>query len=198
MSAVASAVPSVVDMPVPPEVIITSTFSPIAANSAATTPLPSATTAAAGVAMPCRLSHSTMTGPVRSSYTPAAARVDAITTRPDRVMAICSSRERSSPRPQPCFTAFLAQHPDVVDAGGGVDCLDHVVERQSSDADGRQRLHLDAGAVRAAHRRGDADISVARLEVDVDSGQRELMAQRDEVTRAFGGQDACHPRGGKR
>ncbi len=67
MLAVASAVPSVGEMPVPPEVIITSTFSPIAAHSAWFTPEPSATTTGAGVSMPRCVSQSTMIGPLRSS-----------------------------------------------------------------------------------------------------------------------------------
>jgi hypothetical protein len=67
MSAVASAVPSVGEIPVPPEVITTPTFSATAANSARATSLPSATTVGAGAMMPRWLSQSTMTGPVRSS-----------------------------------------------------------------------------------------------------------------------------------
>src|SRR5215217_1995975 len=151
MSAVASAVRSVGEMPVPPEVITTSAFSPIAPNSALTTPLPSATTVGAGVEMPRALSQSTTIGPHRSSYTPAAARVEAITTRPDLI--VCSSRERSSPSPRQCsrLAALFVQHPDVVDPRGGIHCLDHVVDRQRRDAHSGQGLHLDAGAVCAAH-----------------------------------------------
>src|SRR6478736_6339879 len=182
MPAVASAVRSVGEMPVPPEVIITSTFSLTAALSAATTSGPSATTTGAGVMMPCWFSQSTMIGPVRSSYTPAAARVEAITTLPDRVISIfCSSRERSSPRPRARLAAFFSQHPDVVDAGSGVDGLDHVEERQRGDADGGQRLHLDAGAIGGAHGGGDGDVHLADLEVDVNAGQCQRVAQRDEV-----------------
>src|SRR5262245_2326847 len=199
MPAVASAVRSDGEMPVPPEVITTSTFSLTAALSAATTSGPSATTTGVGVVMPCWFSHSTMIGPVRSSYTPAAARVEAITTRPDRVVNIvCSSRERSTPRPQPRLAAFFSQHPDVVNAGGGVNGLDHVEERQRGDADGGQRLHLDACAIGGANGGGDVDVSLADLEVDIDSGQRQRVAQRDEVAGPLGGQDARHPRGGQR
>src|SRR5215212_789782 len=167
MSAVASAVLSVGDIPVPPEVIIRSTFSPTAAKSALTTPLPSATTVGAGVETPRPLSQSTMIGPQRSSYTPAAARVEAITTRPDLI--VCSSRERSSlsPRPRPRLAALFAQHPDVVDARCGIHGLDHVVDGERGDADSGQRLHLDAGAVGAAHGRCDGDLGVGDLEVDV-------------------------------
>jgi hypothetical protein len=46
------------------------------------------------------------------------------------------------------------------------------------DADGGQRLHLDAGAVGGAHGGGDGDVRIADLEVDVDSGQRQRVAQR--------------------
>src|SRR3954462_10833094 len=185
-------------MPVPPEVITTSTFSPIAANNARLTSAPSGTTVAPGTEIPRALSQSTMIGPQRSSYTPAAAPVDAITTRPERVITIvCSSRKRSSPSPQPGLATLFAQHPDVVDAGGGVDGLDHVVERQRGDADGRQCLHLDAGAVGAAHARRDADRAVADLELDIHSVQRQLVAQRDEITGAFGGQDAGDACGGQ-
>ena len=38
----------------------------------------------------------------------------------------------------------------------------------------------------------------ADLEVDVDSGQRQLMAQRDQVAGALGRQDARNPCGGER
>src|SRR4051794_29224415 len=183
-------------MPVPPEVITTSTFSPIAANNARLTSAPSGTTVAPGTEIPRALSQSTMIGPQRSSYTPAAARVEAITTRPDRVVIVCSSRKRSSPCPQPRLAALFAQHPDVVDAGARVDSLDHVVERQRGHADRRQRLHLHAGAVSGPHGGGDTDAVVADLEVDVDSRQRQRVAQRNHVAGAFRGQDAGHPGGG--
>ena len=39
---------------------------------------------------------------------------------------------------------------------------------------------------------------LADLEVDVDAGQRQLVAQRDQVAGALGGQDAGHPGGGQR
>ncbi len=104
----------------------------------------------------------------------------------------------TSRSPNPSLAALFAQHPDVVDARGRVDGLEHVVERQRRHADRRQRLHLHPGAVGAAHRGGDGHLGLADFEVDVDAGQRELMTQRDQVAGAFGRQDARHPGGGQR
>src|ERR1700739_2890427 len=100
-----------------------------------------------------------MIGPHRSSYCPAAARVDAIITRADRavICAVCSSRKRSSlavcswrkrsSLPPAAAAALLAQDANIVDARGLVDGFDHVVERQRGDADRGQSFHLHAGAV---------------------------------------------------
>ena len=98
----------------------------------------------------------------------------------------------------PGTTADLAEHLDVIDTCGRVYGLDHVVERQCRHADRGERLHLDPGAVGGAHRGGDADCRLADFELDVDAGERKVMAQRDEVAGAFGGQDAGHPGGGQR
>ena len=129
----------------------------------------------------------TMIGPLRSSYTPAAARVEAMMTRP---VPIIGSRSR--------LATLFVQHPDIVDAGGGVDGLDHVVESQCRDTDRCQRLHFHAGTVGGTDGRGDADGGLRDLEFDIDPGQPQVMAQRNQVAGALGGQDACHPRGGQR
>src|SRR3954454_16289513 len=128
-----------------------------------------------------------MTGPVRSSYTPAAARVEAMITRAERLTNVPSSAV--IPRPGARLAAFLAHHLDALDAGGGVDGLDHVVERQSGHADRRQRLHLDPGSIGGAHGSGDADVRRTHLELDVDTGECQLVAQRDQVAGPLRGQD---------
>ena len=98
--------------------------------------------------------------------------------------------------PAPAATLFEEAHGP--DHHRPIDGLEHVVERQRGHAHCRQRFHLDPGAVGAAHRRRDADLGLADLEVDVDPRKRQLMAQRDQVAGVFGRQDACHPRGGER
>src|SRR4051794_18820481 len=65
-------------MRVPPVVITTST--PAASRRAASTGSPSGTTTGSSTVKPLARSHVTISGPVLSSYTPAAARLDAAIT----------------------------------------------------------------------------------------------------------------------
>ena len=87
---------------------------------------------------------------------------------------------------------------DALDAHPPVDSLAHVVDGERRHGDRGQRLHLDPGA--AGNLAGGADPDRIRFglrrQVDGDRGQRQGMAQGDEVGGAFGTHDPgelCHP-----
>src|ERR671938_999408 len=128
---VASGVRSVGDSPVPPVVRTTSYPAATASRKAASTGSPSGTTTGPSTMKPIARRPSTSTGPPRSSYTPAAARFEAVTTR-----ALVTP-----PVPRP--PAALRRDPDVGDRRQLVHGLDHVDERQRRHRHARQRLHLD-------------------------------------------------------
>src|ERR1700712_2250761 len=203
-------------MPVPPVVITTCTRSATAARSAAATGSPSGTTTGSSTPYPCARSHSTISGPPRSSYTPAAARFDAVTTRARRsgswargsstvispvlLVAVFVGAESSvrGPGPDAGAPALLALQPDRVHRRGRIERLDHVVQRETGDRHGGERLHLHPGAVGAAGGRLDAHLGLAHLEVHRHARERDGVAERDEVRRALGAQDpsdACGRQG---
>lgn len=77
---VASGVSSVGEMPVPPVVTITSYPAATPSRSAASTGAPSGTTCGPSTANRIRVRPSAISGPPLSSYTPADARLEAVTT----------------------------------------------------------------------------------------------------------------------
>src|ERR1700731_5511683 len=105
---------------------------------------------------------------------------------------------RSSPLPTSVFPALFSEYPNLIETSGRVNSLYHVVEREPCHADGGQRLHLHTRTVGAAHGRGDLDVRIADGEIDFNPGERELMAERNQVAGALCRQNARHPRGGHR
>ena len=85
--------------------------------------------------------------------------------------------------------ADLANHHRLVDR------LHHVVDGQRGDRDGGEGFHFDAGLAGGAD--GATMSKPARVVVrsTLDVGQRQRMAQRDQLRRALGGHDAGQPRG---
>ena len=94
------------------------------------------------------------------------------------------------------FAAGLFDEVDVGDRHALLDGLDHVVDGQRGDADRGQRLHLDARLVDGPHARLDGQLTAARRrsEADIDAGDAERVAERDQIGRALGRQDARRPR----
>src|SRR5947209_14031813 len=90
--------------------------------------------------------------------------------------------------------AALLFQPDALDGHNTVDGLAHVVDGEGGDADGGERLHLDAGAAEHADAGVDAQGVVGgEGEVDGGAGDRQGVAQGDEVAGALGGHDAGEP-----
>src|SRR5919202_902995 len=182
--AVTSGVASVGDRPVPPVVSTTSSPSATPCRSARSTGSPSGTTTGPSTAKPIARRPSTSTGPPRSSYTPAAARFEAVTT---------SARSSlTSPVPRP--SAALRGDPHVRDRRQLVDGLDHVDERERGDRHARQGLHLDAGAVGGPHGGGDVDAVVGDLQRDRHGVHRDGGGEWHEVRRPLRRLDAGEPR----
>ncbi len=89
-------------------------------------------------------------------------------------------------------SATLLQQLDALDHQIVADALEHVVDRERSDRDRGERLHLHPGATGGAH--GGADLHPARALVQLDrhrvDGQR--VAQRDEARRCAS-RPGCRP-----
>ena len=71
--------------------------------------------------------------------------------------------------------------------------LDHVVDRERRDAGRRQRFHLDAGLPARLRRGDDADRVALRRSGSKSTsrlGQRDRMAERDQLGRLLGRHDA--------
>ena len=89
------------------------------------------------------------------------------------------------------LAAALLEQADVGHHHASVGGLAHVVDRKQAHLHGGQRFHLDAGAADglglhlAVHRAG----GLVEREVDTDVGQRQRMAQRDQLGGALGGLD---------
>ena len=110
---------------------------------------------------PGRSRACTIRGPVVSSYTPAAARFEIDSTNAVLVASSLTSgrpRRLQSPlRPPDLLSTLMSPITAVL-----VDGLDHVDDRKRGDRHRSQRLHLDAGAIGRADRRGDLDGIVER------------------------------------
>src|SRR5947209_2487809 len=87
--------------------------------------------------------------------------------------------------------AALLPQPDALDAHNTVHGLAHVVDGEGGDADGGQRLHLDAGAAEDAHGGLDAEqVGGGEGEIDGGAGDGEGVAERDQLAGPLGGHDA--------
>ena len=87
---------------------------------------------------------------------------------------------------------------DGRDAHAAIHRFGHVVERQRGDGGSSQRFHLDPSLRRRLGRRGDREGRALRYDIDADTGQRNGVAERDEVRRFLGrhdARDACHGEG---
>ena len=94
------------------------------------------------------------------------------------------------------LAALFLNEMNGFDAHAALDRLDHVVDRQTRDGDGGERLHLDAGRAFDLHRRShDAAGKLAiRRDVDGDLGQRKRVTKRDQLMRLLRRHDAGNPR----
>ena len=83
------------------------------------------------------------------------------------------------------------------DAHAAVDRLGHVVDGETGDGGGGQRLHLDPGRSDGLGLGADDDAGqrLVEREVDRDLGQGDRVAERDQLVRALGRHDAGDPRG---
>ena len=97
------------------------------------------------------------------------------------------------------FAAGLFGQHDLLDPHGAVDGLEHVVDGEAGDGYGGQRLHLDAGFAQNLGRRGDAQAGqgLVRGDVDLDLGEVERVAERDQFVRALGREDSGDAGGGE-
>src|SRR5262249_35143441 len=83
------------------------------------------------------------------------------------------------------------------DAHAALDRLDHVVDGETGDRHGGERLHFDTGA--PAHLHGGADLEARRLalrlDIDGDLRDGEGMAQWNQLVGSLGRHDAGDARG---
>src|SRR5262245_3937192 len=122
------------------------------------------------------------------------------TARPARVVSEVSNlteyyevrgQESIVPAEGAAAAAALLLQADALDGQGAIDGLAHVVDGQGGDADGGEGLHLDAGAAVDADGGLDVQFAVAgEGEVEGGGGDRQGVAQGDQVAGALGGQDA--------
>src|SRR5579862_1364290 len=93
--------------------------------------------------------------------------------------------------------AALFDEPNAFDAHAAFDRFDHVVDREAGDRDRGERFHLDAGFAGNFDPRShlySRQFDVGR-DVDLDLGDGQGMAQRDQFMGAFCGHDTGEPRG---
>jgi len=86
---------------------------------------------------------------------------------------------------------------NALDADAALYRLDHVVDRQTRDRHGGQRLHLDTGRAGDLHRgahNAAGEVFVGR-DVQRDFRQGQRMTQRDQFRRPFRRHDAGDARG---
>lgn len=93
--------------------------------------------------------------------------------------------------PVPGLPTVLLQHPDLLHHHAAVGRLAHVVDGEQTHLNGRQRLHLDPRAPQCLHLRGTDDRvrAFVDFEFDRNAGDRQGMAQRNQVGRSLGGLD---------
>ncbi len=96
------------------------------------------------------------------------------------------------------FATGLRRHLDPADDHRSVDRLQHVEQGKAGDRDGGQRLHLDARLSLGADLRIDAEAGQRLIGRDpnLDMGQWQRMAQRNELGGALGGHDPGELGGG--
>src|SRR6478609_4144347 len=75
--------------------------------------------------------------------------------------------------------------------------LDHCGDAQRSHGRRCQGLHFHSGDAPCLDGGADGDGVQAKVEIDRHLGQRERMAQRNQVRGLLGGHDACHARNGQ-
>src|ERR1700694_463850 len=94
------------------------------------------------------------------------------------------------------LAAALLEEPDRLDAHAAFERLGHVVDRETGDRDRGERLHLHAGP--SGHLGGGANDQAGQvaigLDLDLHLGERERMAERDQLMGALGGEDAGNAR----
>src|SRR5699024_1897654 len=132
-------------------------------------------------------SRSTTTGPERSGYTPATARLEAVTT------ATLKAPSSFTTPPVPLLATGLLLHPYPGDLGLGVERLDHVDQAQGPRHHTGERLPLDARAISSTHRGPDVDTFVHDREFDVRTVHRDGVTQRHQIRGAFGALDTRDP-----
>ncbi len=93
----------------------------------------------------------------------------------------------------PRFAAAFLQQPYFPNDHAAVDRFTHVVDRQQCDLGGGQGFHFDAGLTVGFDRRLTTNPIVLgfRLQFNVDMGNRQRMAQWNQVGGFFAGHDAC-------
>ena len=93
---------------------------------------------------------------------------------------------------------MLFHHAHVVDGHAAVHGLAHVVDGEQGHLHGGEGFHLDAGGANGFHRCGTKYACSARLscagsfKFNSNTGQRQWVAQRDEVAGFLGGHDASN------
>src|SRR5262245_6495389 len=93
--------------------------------------------------------------------------------------------------PCPALAARLGDQADALDLDAALDPLDHVVDGQRRDRGGGHRLHLDAGLGRGGRLGADAQHArgAVRCHRDDQIGQRQRMAERDELAGSLAAHD---------
>jgi hypothetical protein len=89
----------------------------------------------------------------------------------------------------PGLSASLGRHLDAADHHRSVDCLEHVEQGEAGHANSGERFHFDAGDPVRSHLRIDSKSGERLVELDPDLGfgQRQWVAERDELGGALGG-----------
>ena len=97
----------------------------------------------------------------------------------------CDGPWRQSRLEMPGLAARLLEQAHALDPHPAVDGLAHVVDGQQADGGRGERLHLDAGLAERFGRHLDRDGArgACRIERHGDPGQRQRVAQRDEIAR---------------
>ena len=136
-----------------------------------------------------------MIGPVRSGYTPPAARVEAMMTaavlRPARILLA----HRSVGLVQlPVLPPSLRSTRTASSTAAGSTALIMSCSVRPATATAVKRLHLHPGPVGGPHRGRDAHFGVTHLEIDRDAGDRYRVAERHQVGGPFRRHDAGNSR----